>query len=208
MCCKPKLKFIRRSLSKDKVYSIYLQKIDAMEKTITKLSDRDQDLAYEAAMDLGFKLFPIIDSISLNILVRSNGREYLKKLGYTGKESEMIYSMFRNGIMHTTNPYEFKFRTGIVSWGLISSSGSGGFTPYFPGYKSEENLKIDVPDIPAEKAFTLEKSSDGIIHANLSLDRLAAQIRFDLTERQKTDKRKEINIIVGQIMEGEFPYHS
>jgi hypothetical protein len=203
MCCKPEPGFIRKSFPKDKVYSVYLSQINIMEKTIIALGEKDQNLAYEASMDIGFKLFPIIESISLNILGKRNGREYLKTLDYSGRESDMIYSMFRNGITHSLNPYEFKFENGVVSWGLMSSGGSSGFTPHFPGYKDKNNPDLNMP---ADKAFTLEKLSDGGFHASLSLDRLVAQIRFDLNERLKTDKRGKIDVVIGQRLSGKVPF--
>lgn len=202
MCYKLEPDFIKEPFPKDKVYSVYLSQLDTIERSTISSDVKDQDRAIENSMDIGFKLFPIIESISLNILGKRNAREYLKKLGYSGMESDIMYSMFRNGMLHTTNPYELKFENGVVSWGLMSSSGSGGFPPHFPGYKNVDNPELNRP---SDKAFTYERLSNGDFHASLSLSSLLAQIRYDLTERLKNDKRDKIEIVVGQRINHKIP---
>lgn len=205
MCCIPEPDFIKKPFPKEKVYSVYLSQLDSMERSTISLDDKDRDRAIKNSMDIGFKLFPIIESISLNILGKRNCREYLKRLGYSSMESDMMYSMFRNGMLHTTNPYEFKFENGVVSWGLMSSSGSSGFTPHFPGYKNEDNPELS---IPADKAFVYEKLSDDNFHASLSLSGLVAQIKYDLIERLKNDKREKIDVVIGQKINRRIPFSS
>jgi len=194
--------FIKESLPKDKVYSVWLAKLDRTERSTIAVDRMDIERASENSMDIGFKLFPIIDSISLNLLGKPNGRKYLEALGYSDTESYMMYAIFRNGLLHTTNPYSFEFEDGVVSWGLMSSSGSSGFVPHFPGYTDEENPRLSVP---ADKAFTFTKLGDREFHVSLSLDGLVAHIRHDLTERQKNDNRTKIDFIVGQKMIGKIP---
>lgn len=195
----PKPIFIKESLPKDKVYSMWLAKLDRIEKSTIFVDRSDMERASENSMDIGFKLFPIIDSIALNLLGKSNGRKYLKALGYSSNESDMMYSIFRNGIIHTTIPYIFEFEDGAVSWGLMSSSGSSGFVPHYPGYTNKDDPSYNRP---ADKAFTFSKLGDREFHVSLSLDGLVVQIKHDLTERQKNDKRASIDFIVGQKMGG------
>lgn len=198
----PEPVFIREPFPKDKVYSMWLAKLDGIEKSTIAVDRKDIERASENSMDIGFKLFPIIDSISLNLLGKPNGRKYLEDLGYSDTESYMMYAIFRNGILHTTNPYSFEFEDGVVSWGLMSSSGSSGFVPHFPGYTNEDDPSLS---IPADKAFTFTKLGNREFHVSLSLDSLVAHIRHDLTERQKNDNRDKIDFIVGQKMAGKVP---
>lgn len=193
-----KTNFIKKPFPKDKVYSVWLHQIDSLEKTATYSYGGDSSENFEKSMDIVFKLFPIIDSISLNLFGSLTGRKYLHVLGYSSKESNLIYTIFRNGIMHTLSPYEVKYKNATVSWGMMSSGGTGGFTPHFPGYKDHVNPQFDEP---ADKAFECIKFKDGTYHASLSLDTLTAQIKYDLTERQKNDTRTTIKVIVGQIID-------
>ncbi len=196
--------FIKQPIDKDKVYSIWLSILSKIEQSTihTGTTEKDYRDASENSMDIGYRLFPLIDSISLNLLGSLSGRKYLKKLGYSSMESDMIYSMFRNGFLHGINPYRFKFTDGEISWGLSSSSGSGGFTPHFPGYTDELNPEHN---LPADKAFSYIKLDEGLFHASLSLDNLVAHIKYDLTERQKTDNRKTINFVIGQKINQKTP---
>jgi hypothetical protein len=181
---------------------MWLSQLAKIEESTISINYDDIKKATDNSMDIGFKLFPLIDSISINLLGKPNGRSYLEKLGYSSKESNIIYTIFRNGILHAFNPYHFKYDNGEIIWGLMSSSGSSGFTPHYPGYIDEKNPEFNVP---ADKAFIYEKISEGIFHASLSLDRLVAQIKYDLTERQKHDVRKTINFVVGQKIQGKVP---
>lgn len=201
MCNKAPI-FIKELLPKDRVYGMWLSQLEKMERSTIYSSIEDRDQALENSMDIGYKLFPLIDSVALNLLGKPNGRKYLEALGYSEKESFMMYAMFRNGILHTTSPYTFRFENGEISWGLMSSSGSSGFLPHFSGYSSPENPELD---IPADKAFTYDKLGDNVYHASLSLDGLVAHIKHDLTERQKQDQRREVEFVTGQQVDAEVP---
>lgn len=169
--------------------------LDKIEKSTIPISHKDIERASEESMECIFKLFPIIESISQTLFnSRDGGRAYLKKLGYLKEESNLIYNIFRNGIMHSLKPYIFKYKDGELSWGYGSSSGSGGFRPYYPGYVDSVDSKHN---ISPEKAFFCVELSKGFFHADLSIDRLVAQIKYDLKERKEKDKRKKINVIVG-----------
>lgn len=194
--------FITESLPKEKVYAMWLAQLEKIEGSTIAVDFEDRNRASENSMDIGFKLFPIVDSISLNLLGKPSGRKYLETLGYSGAESYMMYAIFRNGLLHTANPYRFEFEDGIVSWGLMSSSGSSGFVPHFPGYFNEDNPEFNVP---ADKAFTYIKLGDGAFHASLSLDGLVAHVKHDLIERKKNDKNVSINFVIGQKMSGKVP---
>ena len=194
--------FIKESTPKNKVYSVWLAQLDKIESSTISVDFDDRSRASDNSMDIGFKLFPIIDSISLNLLGKPNGRKYLEALGYSDTESYMMFAIFRNGILHTTNPYRFEFEDGFVTWGLMSSSGSSGFVPHFPGYTDKNDPSFNVP---ADKAFTFTKLGERQFHASLSLDGLVAHIRHDLTERQKREDRVNIDFVIGQKMDGKVP---
>lgn len=149
--------FIKELLPKEKVYKMWLSQLEKIEQSTISSSVEDNDLAIENSMAIGFKLFPLIDSVALNLLGKLSGRKYLEALGYSEKESYMLNAMFRNGILHTTSPYTFKYKDGEISWGLMSSSGSSGFVPHYSGYSSPDNPEFDSP---ADKAFTYHKLGD------------------------------------------------
>jgi len=186
---------IIRQLPKDDAYDHWLARITSMEKmTLTLSPDDDND-----SLEIGFKLFPLIESISYSLFGK-NGRYYLRKLGYSRQEADVIYSVFRNGHAHTGSNYRLIYDDGEVSWGMMSSGGSDGkFRPFDPGYKS-----VDYPqdNYEAEKPFDYFEEPDGTYHAILQLDRLAAQIRHDLINRKSTDNSQTKSIIVGQRIYG------
>lgn len=187
--------FIKKSYPKDKVYSVWLYQLDLLEKSTMISGDTNTDNNFDKSMDIVYKLFPIIDSVSLTLFGGLTGRKYLHELGYTKKEAHLIYLIFRNGIMHTLTPYQLRYKNGIVSWGMMSSSGTSGFTPHYPGYKDPSNPEFDEP---ADKAFECVELKKGVFHASLSIDRLVAEIKYDLTEKQKNDDRVTIDVVVGE----------
>lgn len=200
ICSKPdqRPEFIRRALQKDEAYNMWLAQIDKIERSTISTSAGDM-VASDNALDVGFKLFPLIDSVSFN-LFNKNGRYYLKKLGYTDLEADLMYSMFRNGQLHNTGSYRLKFDDGEIGWGLLSSSGSGGFTPHHPGYTDKEHPE---DNIPADKAFEYVKLGDEY-HASLQLDRLAMHVKYDLEQRKVADERDQIDFIIGQKINGKM----
>lgn len=64
----PDLSFIKKSLPKDRVYSMWLSQLEAMEHSTICPNATDGYRAAKNSIDIGFKLFSIIDSISLNLL--------------------------------------------------------------------------------------------------------------------------------------------
>ena len=124
--------FIKKELSKDDVYDMWLSQIDNLERSTISHSIEDRT-ALDNSLNLGFQLFSIIDSVSYNLFGK-NGRHYLKELGYTDQGADLIFTIFRNGQMHNTQSYKLVYEDGEITWGLMSGSGSGGFTPHFPGY--------------------------------------------------------------------------
>jgi hypothetical protein len=197
--------FIKKETSKDDVYDMWLSQIDKLEQSTISQSSEDCT-AVDNSLNLGFQLFPIIDSVSYNLFGK-NGRHYLKELGYTDQEADLIFTIFRNGQMHNTQSYKIVYDDGEITWGLMSGSGSGGFTPHFSGYTSE-----DYPEnnLPADSAFEYKRfDSQGdeppIYYAMLQLDRLATHIRHDLHQRKANDTRTHIDFIVGHRVEGNVP---
>lgn len=188
--------FIRESRPKEQVYNAWLEQLSALERGTLSTSTEDRT-ATDNALDLGFKLFPIIDSISYT-LFNKNGRHYLKLLGYSGFEADLIFKMFRNGQMHNTSNYRLRYNNAEISWAISSSSGSGGFSPHFAGYTSEEYPE---DNMPADTAFEIVKFDEGQYSASLSLDRLHTHIRYDLEQRLQNDTRESIEIILGQSTE-------
>lgn len=202
MCQQNTPEFIWEDKPKERVYQILNAQLNALEQSTIVNEVNDSKTASENSIELGFKLFPILETISTSVAEKTNTRDYLHELGYSGFESDLIYSMFRNGLLHTLNPYHFMYNNGEVGWGLMSSSGTTGFAPHFPGYKNKENPTLDVQ---GDKAFIFSKLSDGNYHAGLSLDMLISQLRYDLKQRELADGRKTIKIIVGQRKHFDIP---
>lgn len=200
--CEHEPKFITKSLPKDQVYDMWLAQLNKLQQS-TMSKDIDDTKAEENSLDLGFRLFPLIDSVSYNLFGK-NGRCYLRKLGYSSLEADLIFKMFRNGQLHNTSTYRLRYEDGDISWGLMSSSGSSGFGPHFPGY---ESMNHPEDNMPADKAFEL-KEINGELHAILQLDRLASQIRCDLEQRKRNDKSGSLEFIIGQNMQGSRPIAS
>ena len=197
--------FIKKELLKEDVYDMWLSQIDNLERSTISQSSEDRT-AVDNSLSLGFQLFPIIDSVSYNLFGK-NGRHYLKKLGYTDQEADLIFTIFRNGQIHNTQNYKLVYDDGEITWGLMSGSGSGGFTPHFPGYISEDFPEDNLPPNSAfeYKKFGNQGNEPPIYRAMLQLDRLAAHIRHDLHQRKANDTRKHIDFIIGQRVEGVVP---
>jgi hypothetical protein len=191
--------FVRKALPKDEVYDMWLAQIDKIESS-TISTNSDDMVAVDNSLNVGFRLFPIIDSVSFNLFGK-NGRHYLKKLGYSDLEADLMYSMFRNGQLHNTSTYRLVYDDGEIGWGLMSSSGSGGFTPHDPGYVSEEYPE---DNIPADKAFEYKAFEGNVYHASLQLDRLAMHVKYDLEQKKAADTREEIEFIIGQRIKGKM----
>ncbi len=191
---------IREPLDKNKVYRVFLEQLNMIERSTISVNETDRDRVRENSLDIGFKLFPIIESVAVNIVGKTT-RAYLKELGYSKTEANLMYSMFRNGLLHNFNPFHYVYDDGEISWGLMSSSGTSGFVPHFPGYKSDE----EEYNMSADKAFSYEKIGEGQVHASLSLDALLSHVRYDLNERLKKDTRTTIDIVVGKRFFGKTP---
>lgn len=197
--------YIKKELSKDDVYNMWISQIDILERSTFSQSSEDRT-AIDNSLNLGFQLFPIIDSVSYNLFGK-NGRRYLKELGYTDQEADLIFTIFRNGQMHNTQSYKLVYEDGEITWELMSGSGSGGFRPHFPGYTSEDYPEDNLPTDSAfeYKKFGSQDNEPPIYHAMLQLNRLATQIRHDLQQRKASDTRTHIDFIVGQRVEGTVP---
>lgn len=186
--------FISEPKPASEIYSKLISQLNRLESSTITSDPSNIDVASTNSIEIGFKLFPILEFISYNLLNKRNPRDYLKTLDYSGIEADLMISMFRNGLLHNINPHRFVYEDGEVDWGLMSSSGSGGFRPHYPGFEDKDNPGNN---IPADKAFTYEKLSDGSFHASLSLDRLVAHIKYDLEQRKITERRSAIDYIVG-----------
>ena len=174
---------------KDEVYDEWLKAIDSLEQT-SRSTSVDDHIAPENALNIGFRLFPIIDSVSFN-LFGGNGRRYLEELGYSPQEADLIFLMFRNGQLHNTRTHSLAYEDGEVIWSMSSDSGSGNWRPHIEEFDKPFNYEWD------------GETETG--HAYLRLSGLAAQVRKDLEQRKGSDERDEIPSIVGKRMKGDAP---
>lgn len=177
--------FVRKPFPKDDVYDRWLGMLDKIEQSTISTSSEDRD-AVERSLEIGYKLFPIIDSISFTLFDK-NGRHYLKQLGYSDAEADVAYKSLRNGLLHNASARRLFYEDGEVQWSIFSSSGSGGFTPhhsgddYFDADKGIEYFKI------GEEYFIW-----------ITYDRLVSHIRHDLLQRKSDDDRTSIDLIIGE----------
>lgn len=200
-CGRSSVVFIKETLPVTRAYAMWFARLEWL-KNSTIADDFDsREIASGNSMNLGFMLFPILESICINLLGKNNTRDYFKELGYTGVEADLINLIFRNGLLHSGNPKTLVYDDGKIVWGLMSTSGSGGFMPYDPGYTNKDDPSYN---LPGERAFSYEKIGK-IFHASLSLDRLVAHVEYDLKQRQSTETRKIIQFVVGQRMDGNLP---
>lgn len=187
-------KFIRKSFPKDDVYNRYLTSIDKIE-ALTRITPDHEILN---GLDVAYLVLPLIDSVARDILDCS-GRKYLIKLGYNRKEADLLMRIFRNGLLHNTHIRRLIFKDGKeIQWAMHADGGSGPWMPFQTGEKDDESGEWWFkPERPF--SYYKERYEDvEIYRAELGVTRLAAQIRHDLIERQKTDERTEIDIVIGE----------
>jgi len=177
--------FVRKPFPADDVYDRWLGMLDKIEQSTISTSSEDRD-AVERSLEIGYKLFPIIDSISFTLFDK-NGRHYLKQLGYSDAEADVAYKSLRNGLLHNTSAKRLFYEDGEVQWSIFSSSGSGGFTPHHPG--------DDYFD--ADKGIEYFKIGE-VYYIWITYDRLVSHIRHDLLQRKSQDTRITIDQIIGE----------
>jgi len=184
VCTQPE--FVKKSYLKDLVYDKWQSILTSIESSTISTGVED-DSATNNSLEIGYKLFPLIDSISMTLLGK-NGVAYLKKLGYSDAEASLTYKSLRNGLLHGASPRKLFYKDGEVEWSIFSSSGSGGFTPHNPGDEYSE----------ADKGIEYFMFPDGSHYLWITYDRLVEHIKHDLRERKSNDSRDEIELVVGE----------
>lgn len=197
--CEKKPVVIKKSLLLADILKYWLKQIDKMDY-LTKI-ELDGDYAF--AFDTAYLLFPLMESISFNLYGKSI-RYYMKILGLTSKESEILVTVFRNGLIHNSQFYEIQYDDGTVHWAILASGGTGGIRPYDVGYEDTEDSHYS---IPPERVFDYE-TVNSVSYASLYLDRLIALVRHDLINRMQNIKEQRINFIIGQKVIGNKPQHN
>lgn len=189
MCIQIKDSFKRETFDGDKIFDIWLEKINRMEK-MTNLGEENMEFSY----DIAYLLFPLMESISFNLFNKPL-RTYLTKLGLSRSEADILVLMFRNGLTHNAHQYDLIYKNGSITWGITTTAGNTGITPYDSGYKSKDYPQ---DNMPAEKVFELTKIGKNRYLASLYLDRLAALVRHDLKHRKEENNNRAINFIIGK----------
>jgi hypothetical protein len=181
--------FLRERITSDDFYEGILVRIASIEELLRppragKIRD---------SLRIVFEVFPLLEYISYCLFYKS-GRHYLEKLGYSRRESDVMYRMFRNGHAHGLGPYSLEYLDGNVTWELSSGSGSGPPLPYDPGFVNEDHPENN---LLSEKVFEYVRLPDNSYHASLKVDRLLAQLRYDIDKR-KQGEPGYVEIIIGQ----------
>lgn len=180
--------FVRKDFPKDEVYDRWLSVLQKLEESTISTSTEDTR-ATDNSFDIGYKLFPVIDSIGTTLL-DSNGRKYLKELGYSDAEADLTYRALRNGLLHGMSPRRLIYEDGEVSWSIFSSSGSGGFIPHHPGDDY----------FPPDKGIDYFQTAEGEYMIWIFYDKLLMHIKHDLENRKREDDRETIGLVIGEII--------
>ncbi|NBX97536.1 hypothetical protein EBZ38_08945 [bacterium] len=180
--------FVRRDFPRDEVYDRWLSVLQKLEESTISTGIKDTQ-ATDNSFDIGYKLFPVIDSIGTT-LFDGNGRKYLKELGYSDAEADLTYLALRNGLLHGMSPRRLIYEDGEVSWSIFSSSGSGGFTPHNPGDEY----------FPPDKGIDYFQTTDGEYMIWIFYDKLLMHIRHDIEKRKRDDEREMIGLVIGEVI--------
>ena len=186
--------FIRDNISAAEFYEGIIAAVGSIEDHLYIQPDSPNKSMFEIV----HQVFPLIESISYSLFDKSS-RHYLKQLGYTDGEADVIIKIFRNGYAHSNRARMLKYDDGEVSWSILSGGGNTGPMPYDPGYTSKDYPEDNEP---AEVVFDYVSLPNGSYHASLSIDRLLAQIRYDIEQRSNSSNSETVSVIVGEIVKG------
>ena len=81
MCQQNTPDYIWEEKPKEKVYQMLNAQINNLEKSTIISEENGSQNASENSIDMGFKLFPILETISTSIVGKTNTRDYLEELG-------------------------------------------------------------------------------------------------------------------------------
>lgn len=187
--------FIYHTISRPDFYEGILQRVSHIEELLLITADR----RIGSSLRIVYELFPLIETIAINLFPGRSSRHYLEKLGYSRREADILIRMFRNGHAHNGSTYRLQYDDGEVTWGLRSGGGSGRPSPYDAGYIDEKDSAYN---IPAETVFEYLEMPDGSYYASLSADRLLAHVKHDIEQRAASDTEETIEYVIGQKVQG------
>ena len=185
MCASEK-NYLHEVRSSHDLYQMWMEEINLLDRLLTTKPGTDQSDTIGLAKRAAALLFPVVEAVSINIF-GGNLRKYLKELGYSSKEANLMYTMFRNGFAHYNKAIRLEYDDGIIRAEWHSVSGSAGFLQPF-----------------GRKAFTYYKS-DPDNRACLELHWFASQIKSDLESRLSNEENRDVNYVIGQKIEGHRP---
>jgi len=180
------MEYLHETRASHDLYGMWIKDIDLIDRVLTVLPNENQDDVRELSKRVAVLLFPIIESISINIF-QGGLRKYLKELDYSSKEADLISKMFRNGFSHYNRAMRLEYEDGIVMADWHSVSGSSGLL-----------------QAHSRKAFTYYKSGD-CNRACLELHWFATQVKTDLESRLEGEEPFQVNYVIGQKIEGTRP---
>ena len=179
-------KYIHEVRTSHDLYKMWIEDIELIDRLLTVAPGEDNSDAVALSRRVAILLFPIIESVSINIFGGSL-RKYLTELGYSSKEADLIARMFRNGFIHYNRAIRLEFDDGTIKADWHSVSGSDGLL-----------------QPTSRKSFTYYRS-DPDNRACLELHWFASQIKFDLEGRLKNEVPRSINYVIGQKIKGSIP---
>lgn len=176
--CPPRAESETETRGRHEAYREWIGHLKMIEYALTTQGEPDEQ-TIALARNMGLLVFPLIDTIS-QTLFKGGPRKYLRKLGYTNREADLMITIFRNGQIHDLKNRRLVYDNGVVHWALHSTAGTSGLP------KTGRN------------AFTYYRNTAGVHLAHIELHWLVPQIREDLEARLDADPENQIKIIVGQ----------
>lgn len=175
------------------IYNLWLGQIQRIEDSIISNSSENDTATYNS-LTIGFRLFPIINAVASTIF-KSGPRKYLRELGYTKTEANLIYTVFRNGQLHNTKGHVIEYDNLTIRSALMSTTGSESIHAFNWGYNDPED---PTNNYPPERTLFLIKEDDRNYIVTLMIDRLTAQVRDDIRKRLSTSTDEIIDYYIGQ----------
>jgi hypothetical protein len=180
-------RFIWDEVPAEELFDGWLNELQRIEDNSRSFSHDDERAAH-LARNLGLFLFPIIESISEN-LFEEGGRRYLRELGYSERNANLMILIFRNGLAHNARGYRLRYDDREIGWAVISNAGSGPIRPFMPW---------------ADEPFVVRWDESGG-QVTLHVARLLAHVRLDLETRRQSDLGGLVRMIVGRRLSGVAP---
>lgn len=121
-----------------------------------------------------------------------DGRRYLREAGLPSVHAHMIWLSYRNGLLHNQRSHSLIYKNKLVAANLMCRWGTGGISAYNAGFTSDEFPELN---LPAEKILHISEYEANKISLTIVLDRLAALVRYDITQRLAQNRSRAVFMV-------------